>query len=197
MYVKGYINNILTDFYGREYGFITGEDGNSYSFDSRSLVGAHTMHDCSIDDEVEFTALPPYPDKKYGRAVSIILPTLDVVDKSIIQYYQKGFAKHIDKISAYQQHLKESSDEDTVIDKLSQVLYISKIGHHSVDQSVKYPFCLIGATELLKLFVRGKYEFLLVFSHFDNADWQQNTLSAERFIRKRREIEERRVMLKT
>ena len=58
-----------------------------------------------------------------------------------------------------------------------------------------YPFCIIGATKELKQYIRGKYEFLLVFSHFNNQDWQQNTLKAAKSIRQRKEIAERRPLV--
>ena len=76
-----------------------------------------------------------------------------------------------------------------------EILYISKIGHHIIDQSSVYPFCLIGATEVLKQFIRGQYEFILIFSYFDSKDWQQKTLIVEREIRKRREISDRRPLV--
>ena len=37
--MTGYINNILTADSGYEYGYITGDDGNSYYFDERHLSG--------------------------------------------------------------------------------------------------------------------------------------------------------------
>lgn len=113
----------------------------------------------------------------------------------IINFFPKGLARHLDKKYLYQQFLKKGSDEDVIIDKLSRILYISKIGHHIIDQSSRYQFCLIGATSLLKQYVRGKYEFLAVLSHFDNVDWQQKSLIVEREIRKRREIADRRPLV--
>ena len=53
----------------------------------------------------------------------------------------------------------------------------------------------MGATDLLKQFIRGKYEFLIVFSCFKNQDWQAQTLKAEREIRKRHEIADRRLLV--
>ena len=58
-----------------------------------------------------------------------------------------------------------------------------------------FPFCLIGATEFLKPYIHGMYEFLLLFSHFDNRSWQQNTVKAINFIRKRTEIADRRPLV--
>ena len=60
---------------------------------------------------------------------------------------------------------------------------------------VLYPFCLIGATRILKQYIRGQYEFLLVFSHFDNKSWQHNTVKASHHIRHRKEIVERRPLV--
>jgi len=94
------------------------------------------------------------------------------------------------------EYLKDNSGEYEVLDKLKDILYISHVSHHEMGgDDVVFPFCLIGATESLKQFIRGKYEFLLVFSHFDNCDWQQNTLRAIKFIRQRKEIAGRRPLV--
>lgn len=221
--MKGYINNILKNNYGL-YGYITSEDGNSYYFDSRSLNDEKNMIKYKVNDLVEFNPTPPSKGKRYGMADSVISlqvaydecaeNSLDSVENAnaaendkivnnrfnkksdeIIKYFHKGFAHHIDKKHLYDQFLKKGSGEDAIIDKLSKVLYISKIGHHIIDQSSRYQFCLVGATSILKQYIRGKYEFLVVFSHFDNANWQQKTLIVEREIRKRREIADRRPLV--
>lgn len=103
-----------------------------------------------------------------------------------IHFYKKGFVKHIslDKRYYYDQHLKKGSGEDKIIDKLSELLYVSKIDHFSMDKGEHYSFALLGTTEILKRFVRGQREFLLVFSHFPSRDWQDRTLKVEREIRR-------------
>ena len=94
------------------------------------------------------------------------------------------------------ENLKPDSGEEEILKKLSKVLYITRIGKHVMGYGGNtYPFCLIGATEMLKQYVRGKYEFLLIFSHFDNRDWQQVTLQAEKNIRHRKGISERRPLI--
>lgn len=225
--MKGYINNILTNNYGL-YGYITGEEGISYYFDSRYLDEEKNIIEFKCNDLVGFNSQPPIKGKKYGIAKNVtllqkdsteyvgnFLDSTDIINENvmdententviipsyiksdeIIQYFHKGFAHHIDKKHLYEQFLKKGSGEDVIIDKLSRVLYISKIGHHIIDQSSRYQFCLAGATSVLKQYIRGKYEFLVVFSHFDNANWQQKTLIVEREIRKRREIADRRPLV--
>lgn len=64
------------------------------------------------------------------------------------------------------------------------------MGHNNL-----FPFCILGATKTLKQYIRGQYEFLLVFSHFDSGDWQQNTLKAVQVIRQRKEIAKRRPLV--
>lgn len=154
--------------------------GNSIKYVENSLD--------SIDDIVNATVI----DETANTTVAI--PS-SIKNDEIIKYFHKGFPPHIDKKYCYEQFLKKGSGEDVIIDKLIRVLYISKIGHHIIDQSSRYQFCLAGATSILKQYIRGKYEFLVVFSHFDNANWQQKTLIVEREIRKRREIADRRPLV--
>ena len=71
--MNGYINNIITNSYGLENGFISVDDGTSYYFDSRSLDGAKTMSEYNIDDQVEFDVQPPINGKKYGVAKNVVL----------------------------------------------------------------------------------------------------------------------------
>lgn len=103
-----------------------------------------------------------------------------------IHFYKKGFVKHIslNKRYYYNQHLKKGSEEDKIIDKLSETLYVSKIDHFNMDKGDHYSFALLGTTEILKRYVRGQREFLLVFSHFPSRDWQDRTLKVEREIRR-------------
>ena len=212
--MTGYINNILEGNYGEEYGFISGDDGETYYFNAKSLKGKQTMTECDRDDEVEFVPLEPSCGKKYGRAREVILirnrqenpeengtprnyneHSIGEEIKNIVKYFNPGFAVHLDKEYAYQKYLKPNSGEDIIINKLSEILYISRLGHHIIDQRSHYQFCVAGATEILKQYIRGKYEFLIVMSHFDNKDWQQKNLIVEREVRKRREIADRRPLV--
>ncbi len=113
----------------------------------------------------------------------------------LVEFYKPGYPIHFDKEAAFKRHLKKGSGQEQIIDKLSEALYISKIGHHIFDQSSVYQFCLAGTTEILKQFVRGKYEFLVIFSHYDSCDWQHKTLLVERELRRRREIADRRPLV--
>ena len=216
--MRGIISGVMTHPNGAQYGFVTGEDGKSYYFDERDLAGRRIMKDLKEKDEVEFKPSPPFGIHKRGIAMDIIVIQIDnsgsvseerdnralAVENNnsghenhgeIIKFFKEGFAKHLDKEYAYDKYLKNGSGQDEVIDKLSKLLYISKIGHHILDYSSKYQFCLIGTTSFMKQYIRGMYEFLLVFSHFDGGDWQQKTLIVEREIRKRREIADRRPLV--
>ena len=205
--MTGYINNILIGDSGYEYGFITGDDGNSYYFDERLLDERVKMADCNIRDEVEFEILEPTDGHRYGSAKGAILvkykseeednkgKSTEEEKDEIIKYYKPGFAVHMDKKQAYNQFLKENSGEEEIIDKISRVLYISRIGHHIIDQRSTYQFCLAGATKMLKQFIQGKCEFLVILSHFDSEDWQSKNLIVDRELRKRREISDRRPLV--
>lgn len=210
--MTGYINNIKLNDYGYEYGYITGDDGMSYSFDGRSLSGTLRMENCDFDDEVEFEAVPPESTQRYGRAKNVVLvgvkkgigsgvkkelksTTAEPHNDEVIKYFEPGFAVHMNKQQAYNQFLKADSGEEEIINKLSQVLYISRIGHHIIDQRSIYQFCMAGVTKMLKQFIQGKYEFLIIMSHFDSEDWQSKNLIVDREIRKRREIADRRPLV--
>ncbi|RPF47328.1 hypothetical protein EDD70_0098 [Hydrogenoanaerobacterium saccharovorans] len=191
--MKGQILSIEKNFCG----YILGDDKNKYYFDCRFLNKYTSFQDLSVNECVEFT---PTPSKgwNYGTATNIklLLPELATY-KDVIQFYTPGFARHIDtnRELIFSQFLKVGSKEDVILEKLSKILYITKIGHHIIDQSSIYQFCLIGATEIFKQYIRGQYEFLLIFSHFNERNWQQKSLIVEREIRKRREIYDRRPLV--
>ncbi len=210
--MTGYINNILTADSGYEYGYITGDDGNSYYFDERHLSGKVKMTDCDFRDEVEFEAGTAKDGCRYKSAQKVILVKLEKMEdgnisekeenkaleetrEEIVKYFPPGFAMHMDKKKAYAQFLKSNSGEEEIINKISQVLYISRIGHHIIDQRSTYQFCVAGATKMLKQFIQGKYEFLIILSHFDSEDWQSKNLIVDRELRKRREISDRRPLV--
>lgn len=210
--MTGYINNILESGNGLEYGFISGDDGVSYYFDETSLMANQKMTDCDVHDEVEFIPAQPKVGRKNMRARDIVLlkmrdsieieEKVDIVasekqakENDIIKYFKAGFAAHLNEKYAYEQYLKPNSGEDLVVNKISKILYVSRLGYHTIDQRSRYQFCVAGATEVLKQYIRGKYEFLIIMSHFDNEDWQQKNLIVEREVRKRKEIADRRLLV--
>ena len=210
--MTGYINNILIANSGYEYGYITGDDGNVYYFDERFLNERTRMTNCDLRDEVEFDALAPKEGRKYGSAERVTLLKLKKTEQKnknekeneelikeykeeIVKYFEPGFAVHMNKQQAYTQFLKANSGEEEIINKISQVLYISRIGHHIIDQRSIYQFCVAGTTKMLKQFIQGKYEFIIILSHFDSEDWQSKNLIVDREIRKRREIADRRPLV--
>lgn len=191
--MKGNIQNIRESANGKEYGVILGEDGNLYYFDDRFLVRKQTMTGCDIKDEVEFIPSESNSNGRYRPAKEVML--IKNKAKNIINYFDAGFSSNLDKKYAYEQYLKPDSGEDIVIDRLSEILYISRLGNHNINQRSRYQFCVVGTTEVLKQYIRGKYEFLIVMSHFDSGDWQQKNLIVEREIKKRREIADRRLLV--
>lgn len=170
--MTGYISSIKENKNGIEYGFISGDDGNSYYFNSKSLKGKLTMTDCDKDDEVEFIPATSENPKSNGRAREVVLlknmndetdifspRDIEKKQNSIIKYFTPGFAVHLDKKYAYEQYLKPDSGEDVIIDKISEVLYISRLGYHIIDQRSRYQFCMAGSTEFLKQFIRESMNF--------------------------------------
>ncbi len=219
--MKGRIDRIRSTAYGNnEFGFIIGDDGNSYYFDNRSIPDGQTTRDFYKDDIVEFdVVIQPERNKNMATNMKLFEETVqssteeDEYDIAVaveadehkiknaempqtpIEFYKEGYFKHIDKKRMCAEHLKDNSGEYEVLEKLKKVLYISHVGHHDMGHGNIFPFCLVGATPLLKQYVRGQYEFLLVFSHFDNGNWQQNTIKAVQNIRHRKEITERRPLV--
>lgn len=190
--MRGTIKTIIYKYGKKAFGFIIGEDGNEYFFDRHSLKSECTMHEISKNITVTFDVIEQ-PTRNNNKASNMEL--MDNPVHTIISFYKKGYFKHIDKEKMITEHLKPNSGEYEVLEKLKNILYISHVGHHDMGHGKIYPFCLIGATPFLKQYVRGQYEFLLVFSHFDNESWQQNTVRAAQSIRYRKEITDRRPLV--
>lgn len=217
--MRGRIEKIIQHKYGdKEFGFITGEDQNKYYFDDRSIPNHFTTQDFCENDIVEFDVIVRSNKNKNrasnlrivkeslqeANAIKSNMETAIITNKSAkqltkestepIKFYKKGFFQHID-MKRVKEHLKPNSGEYEILNKLSSVLYISHVGRHDIGNGTIYPFCLIGATPLIKQYVRGQYEFLLVFSHFENESWQQVTIKAAQHIRHRKEITDRRPLV--
>jgi len=171
------------------YGFIQGDDNNRYHFKANNLSDGFDMEEFSKDDIVSFTPGPfAFEGAKYPLALNV------KPQNSSSRPYKPGYSKNLDRDNL-KSTLKQGSGEIEVLDKLSQLLYISYVNKHDMGHNSIFPFCLVGNTSVLKQYIRGRYEFLLVFSHFRNEDWQQNTLKAAQSIRLRKEISERRPMV--
>jgi len=205
------------------FGFIAGQDGVKYYFDQRSVAKGFNISSFSSGNLVSFSIknamssdrcpiaydLHPSSGAVFKQTDTVVLSqapsengknTLSIQseeaedDDGIIKFFKPGYARRLDIAKAKHDHYKEGSGEAEVTDKLSQIFYVSRIEHHAF-HSAQYPFCLVGATRPFSQFIRGKYEFLLIFSHFDNSDWQATTLLADREIRKRNEIADRRPLV--
>ena len=184
------IIDIINHFDNRSsYGFIQGDDNNRYHFKANNLSDGFDMGELSKDDIVSFTPGPyAFEGAKYPLALNV------KPQNSSSRPYKPGYSKNLNRDSL-KSTLKQGSGEIEVLDKLSQLLYISYANKHDMGHNSIFPFCLVGNTSVLKQFIRGRYEFLLIFSHFRNEDWQQSTLKAAQSIRLRKEISERRPMV--
>lgn len=202
--MKGIVETLRTSAKsGLEYGFIRLTSGELIYFDSRYLSPDYEMSEFFEGDNVEFSSIGNNKfGKKYAIGVKVIKThncyeyQINENSHKIKDFYTPGYFKSLNRIRMRKEHLKCNSGEYEVLQKLQRILYISHVGHHEMGKpGAIFPFCLIGATEFLKAFLHGKYEFLLIFSHFDDCSWQQNTLKAANFIRKRKEISERRPLV--
>lgn len=186
--MEGIIRMIKLSRNNKKYGLITDDDENIYYFDDRYIDGSATIDDYHENEKVEF-----YGVKQEGR-----YDLAKDVRKIIVQpvkFYTPGYFRWINKKRLSDDHLKAGSGEREVLDKMSEVLYITHVNHHNTGNNTIFPFCLLGATQMLKQYIRGQYEFLLVFSHFDSEDWQQSTIQVAKNIRQRREISDRRPLV--
>lgn len=190
------------------YGFIESEDGQEIfvHFSDINMVGFKSLDEgMEVNFEIfegakglqacNVTILNTKTDKirLYSEKNIGISETDAIGDLNEVHFYKKGFVKHlaVSKGTFYKQHLKKDSGEDQILDKLSELLYVSKVGHFNMDKGEHYSFALLGTTEILKRFVRGQREFLLVFSHFPSRDWQDRTLKVEREIRRLKDVNDR------
>lgn len=183
---------VLHDKKKSKYGFILGKDGSTYYFNESSLASKLPISDLYIGDEVSFTT--EKASGTYDVAKHIVLEKHPVVASLGVHYDKPGISNRLDLKRASEQ-LKPNSGELEIIKKLSDVLRITRIDCYYMDQTSKYEFCLVGATEIFRQFIRESGEFLVVFSHFDNEGWQQKTLKVESAIRKRKDIAERRPLV--
>lgn len=170
------------------FGYIMGDDGVKYYFNGKLLADGFYMKDLQAGEAVAFTAAPAQHDAAKPQATNV--KSLNAASK----FYRPEFAKSLD-LTKVERTLKRGSGEMEVLRKLSELLYISYVSSHDMGHHSVFPFCLVGNTSILKQYIRGQYEFLLVFSHFDSCDWQQNTVKAAQAIRLRREIAERRPLV--
>lgn len=174
----------------KEHGFIRGNDNELYYFNEDSLIKNASLSNFYVDDEVSFT--PESTPAKYDKAKFVKLENAAKIDDGAI-LGRPGIAKRLDINRAATESLKDNSGELEIIHKLSEILLITRIGHHIMDQyNSKYEFCLAGVTDTFKQFIRESGEFLIIFSHFDDESWQEKTLKVHKELRKRREIVERR-----
>ena len=210
--------------HGPTVGYIMGENEIKYYFTQSHISEGKYLSEFSLYEQVEFDATAPSggglcPVAKNVHHISeqsdssIITPSsiieTDNNDEDIEQPPEQtqtdedtenselsniGFFKHGRSEHLRFDLLKEKSGEKEVIDKLRRILYVSYIGTHDLGNNSVYQFCILGNTKELKQFVRGRYEFLLVFSHFDKGNWQQKTLRVASSIRQRKEIAERRLL---
>ena len=170
------------------YGFICGADGAKYYFNGKLLSDGYSIIDLKVGEDVTFTPAPAQFNGVNPQAINV-KPL-----HATLSFYKPGFAKSLD-LEKVRASLKRGSGEMTVLEKLSDLLYISYVSAHDMGHHSVFPFCLVGNTSILKQYIRGKYEFLLVFSHFESCDWQQSTIKAAQAIRLRREIAERRPLV--
>ncbi len=171
-----------------KFGFISGTDNIDYYFDDYSFSN-NDIDEFIEGDEVEFDVYNN-TNKKNPKAINITSSD-DLTNTT--HFYRKGIVKHIrlNKKAVYSRFLKKGSGEAEILNKFSELLYVSKIGTFYMDKGYSYAYALLGTTELLKRYIRGQREFLLIFSHFDNKEWQDRTLKAEREIRRIKDVMDR------
>jgi len=172
-----------------KYGLISGLDGNTYYFNEKCLATKKIRIDgLFLGDLLEFET--EKTTSTFDLANNIVL--IETTDRKIITYHRPGISPKLNLDREAEMHLKEGMQEKETIQKLSEVFALTRIGHHDMGYNSRYEFCLFGVTDILSRYVRENGEFLVVFSCFDSGSILQKGLNAEREIRKRRVIAERR-----
>lgn len=189
--MRGKITELYLYGVKNKYGLITGMDGVVYYFNQNNLVGKTQIDNLFENDFVTFTV--EKSQSKYDIANHVILAEETGFGKQI-KFFEPGISKRLGS-DDFKKYLKAGTGEEKVIDKLSKVLAIHRVGNHIMDQASQYQFVLAGTTEIFRRFFNENGEFLVVFSYYENAMWQQKTLNVHREIRKRREILERRPLV--
>jgi len=187
--VNGKIDKVF-DFAGMKpsYGFIIGEDDMRYYFNGKLMSDGFEITELQEGETVTFTPAQAQFEGTKPQATNVKPMNISM------KFYRCGFSRSLD-LTRVEKTLKYGSGEMAVLKKLSDLLYISYVSSHDMGHNSLFPFCLVGNTSILKQYIRGQYEFLLVFSHFDSCDWQQNTIRAAQAIRLRREVSERRPLV--
>lgn len=187
--MRGIIEELnLYDLKKSKHGFIKGKDGKRYYFNQAGFLSKTFINDFFVGDEVSFSV----EKTTLGCDRAIHMKLENHTEKySVAEFATPGVSRRLNLERAAEEHLKPNSGELEVIHQLEQILLITRIGHHNMDQSSQYQFCLVSVTEIFKQYVRESGEFLVVFSHFDDKSWQQKTLKVERELRKRRDMIER------
>lgn len=181
---------------GQLFATLVTDSGIQYIFYQKQIIDEHNLTELGIGTLVDFSKVSLLGEMPLAEKVSIVELCVSCPEScEVFDYYKPGYYRHLDKERIQREHLKRNSGEYEVIEKLKRILYISHVNHHDVGHNCVFPFCLIGATEFLKQYIHGRYEFLLVFSHFDRQDWQQNTLKVAGMIRQRRKISERKPLV--
>lgn len=167
------------------YGFAKDSNEDRFFFNKYSFRDRDDIMQCNVGDTIESNKTI----EKKNQLPVIIDAVID--NKTIISYYRPGYNSHLYR---FWKLLKPNSKEKEVLDSLKRILYITKIGKFSMDRGEQFQFAFAGATEILKRYIRGQHEFLIVFSHFDNQAWQARSIKAEREIRKLKEVKERNLI---
>lgn len=189
--MRGIVDEIRTNKVGEYFAFITDSDGNKYYTNESFFSKGYDWDDIKKGAHVDFSPGRPSFEGGFPTACEFSLVT-----PPPIVYYKYGYSQRLkedpERITV---HLKPSSGEKEILDKLKRYLYISYVNDYDLGDGTLFPYSLAGTTSMLKQFIRGQYEFLIVFSHFDNGDWQQNTIKAAKQIRHLRIITERRPLV--
>jgi|GEM_PF-1213794 len=157
--------------------FEEGQGMQIYAILHDTIIQSNTYNKTEESNDVEY-------DSKIEKALVVDNSAKPHAENS--KYFDAGFARYFNKERAYEKCLKPNSGEEDVLEKLSEILYISRVNYHET-----YQYCIAGATNILKQFISGRYEFLIVFSHFSAGNWHSQTLQVEKEIRKRKDVSDR------
>ena len=113
-----------------KHGFIEGKDGNRYHFNQASLLSKDLIDNFYVGDEVSFAV--EKTSSNCDRAIHMKLEKR-FEEHNTTEFATPGVSRRLDLDRAAEEHLKPNSGELEVIQKLKQVLRITRVGHHYMD----------------------------------------------------------------
>lgn len=166
--------NVYEIKYHLKSGFITGDDGNTYYYNSADLKNC-TRFQLEEGDQIEFDVIPRAEGSRFDRAVRI-RKTAVSGDRTKINTVNPGINPNC-RLEFF------NSDERMIISKLAEAFYVTNAGAPIYINTSEYRYCLIKPTEYFTTMFHLNRELVVVFS--DYIEFEPRSLDAMSEVLKR------------